>query len=160
MLFISWIIIYCVLFLGTMASVGAELVAERQSEAIMEIEPSNKTFVGAEGLVRMAFEQYTEILETASDPRVSDWPLMDSPVPSILIVALYLYFVTQFGPKIMINKKPFRLRNILVAYNAFQVIFSMGMLYEVINLFIIILFLIIFFIYFKIILRGKIYIFV
>lgn len=113
-----------------MASVSAELVAERQTEEIMELESTNKTFVGAESLVRMAFEQYTEILETASDPRVSDWPLMDSPVPSILIVALYLYFVTQFGPKIMINKKPFKLRNILVAYNAFQVIFSLGMLYE------------------------------
>lgn len=113
-----------------MASAAAELVAEREPELLKTLDP-NRSFVGAEDLVRMALEQYTEILETASDPRVSDWPLMESPIPTFLIVLLYLYGVVILGPKMMANRKSFQLRKILVAYNAFQVIFSIGMLYEV-----------------------------
>lgn len=115
-----------------MASAAAELVAEREPELRIEMTDSNRTFVGAQGLVKMALDQYTEILTTVSDPRVSDWPLMDSPIPTILIVLLYLYGVVIFGPRMMVNRKPYKLRGILVAYNAFQVVFSLGMLYEVI----------------------------
>lgn len=114
-----------------MASAAAELVAEREPEPRIEMTDMNRTFVGAQGLVRMALDQYTEILATISDPRVSDWPLMDSPIPTLFIVILYLYGVTIFGPRVMTNRKPFKLREALVAYNAFQVVFSLGMLYEV-----------------------------
>ena len=114
-----------------MASAAAELVVERELESRIEMADTNRTVVGAQGLVKMALDQYTEILTTASDPRVSDWPLMDSPIPTFLIVLLYLYGVTILGPRVMANRKPFKLRGTLVAYNAFQVIFSLGMLYEV-----------------------------
>lgn len=114
-----------------MASAAAELVAEREPELRIEMADSNRTFVGAQGLVKMALDQYTEILTTVSDPRVSDWPLMDSPIPTILIVLLYLYGVVIFGPRMMANRKPYNLRGVLVVYNAFQVVFSLGMLYEV-----------------------------
>lgn len=114
-----------------MASAAAELVVEREPELMIEITDSNRTFVGAQGLVRMALDQYMEILTTVSDPRVSDWPLMDSPIPTILIVLLYLYGVVIFGPRMMANRKPYKLRGILMMYNAFQVVFSLGMLYEV-----------------------------
>lgn len=117
-----------------MASAAAELVVEREPEPRSDMSgvvDANRSFVGAEGLVRMALDQYTEILTTVSDPRVSDWPLMDSPIPTFLIVVTYLYCVTLLGPKLMANRKPFQLRNVLVAYNAFQVIFSLGMMYEV-----------------------------
>ncbi|PBC32084.1 Elongation of very long chain fatty acids protein [Apis cerana cerana] len=113
-----------------MASAAAELVVERELESRIEMADTNRTFVGAQGLVKMALDQYTEILTTVSDPRVSDWPLMDSPIPTFLIVLLYLYGVTILGPRVMANRKPFKLRGTLVAYNAFQVIFSLGMLYE------------------------------
>ncbi|KAK1129255.1 hypothetical protein K0M31_020384 [Melipona bicolor] len=114
-----------------MASAAAELVVEREPEPIIEMTDTNRTFAGAQGLVKMALDQYTEILTTVSDPRVSDWPLMDSPIPTFLIVLLYLYGVTILGPRVMANRKPFKLRGTLVAYNAFQVVFSLGMLYEV-----------------------------
>ncbi|XP_033335532.1 very long chain fatty acid elongase AAEL008004 [Megalopta genalis] len=115
-----------------MAAAAAELVVERNPETIIEITDMNRTLmgVGAQGLVRMALDQYTQILTTISDPRVGDWPLMDSPIPTILIVLLYLYIVTIFGPRVMANRKPFKLRGALLAYNAFQVVFSLGMLYE------------------------------
>lgn len=118
-----------------MASAAAELVVEMvHDEPSPEMKDTNRSFVGAEGLVRMALDQYTEILTTASDPRVSNWPLMDSPIPTVLIVLLYLYGVIIFGPRMMVNRKPFKLRGVLVAYNAFQVVFSLGMMYEVISL--------------------------
>lgn len=66
-----------------------------------------------------------------ADPRVNDWPLMDSPFPTLLMVITYLYIVTYLGPKVMANRKPFKLNNVLVYYNAGQVIFSLGMLWEV-----------------------------
>ncbi|XP_076642510.1 very long chain fatty acid elongase AAEL008004 [Halictus rubicundus] len=115
-----------------MTSAAAELVVERDPEPIIEMTDMNRTLmgVGAQGLVRMALDQYTQILTTISDPRVGDWPLMDSPIPTILIVLLYLYGVTIFGPRVMANRKPFKLRGTLLAYNAFQVVFSLGMLYE------------------------------
>lgn len=116
-----------------MASAAAELVVERAMEPRDELLDINRTVtsVGAGGFVRMAIDQYTEILTTVSDPRVSDWPLMDSPIPSLIIVLTYLYTVTILGPRLMANRKPFQLRNTLIAYNAFQVLFSLGMMYEV-----------------------------
>lgn len=118
-----------------MASAAAELVAEREPEPMREMVDGNNrtTFVGAQGLVKLALEQYTEILASASDPRVGNWLLMESPIPTVLIVLLYLYSVTIAGPRMMSNKKPYDLRNVLIAYNAFQVVFSLGMLYEVID---------------------------
>nr|KAF7433883.1 hypothetical protein H0235_002074 [Vespula pensylvanica] len=114
-----------------MASAAAELVAERELEPMREMVDGNRTtFVGAQGLVKLALEQYTEILASASDPRVGSWPLMESPIPTVVIVLLYLYSVTIAGPRVMSNKKPYNLRNVLIAYNAFQVVFSLGMLYE------------------------------
>lgn len=107
------------------------MVAEREPELRIEMTDMNRTFVGAQGLVKMALDQYAEILTTASDPRVNDWPLMDSPVPTILIVLLYMYLVVIFGPRMMANRKPYKLRMVLMVYNAFQVVFSVGMMYEV-----------------------------
>lgn len=56
---------------------------------------------------------------------------MDSPLPTVIIVAVYLYLVLVLGPRLMANRKPFQLNAVLVAYNAFQVIFSVVMLWEV-----------------------------
>ncbi|KAF4532048.1 hypothetical protein B566_EDAN015574 [Ephemera danica] len=65
-----------------------------------------------------------------ADPRVADWPLMESPVPTVLMVATYLYIVIHLGPKLMANRKPFKLRPVLIVYNAGQVLFSLFMLWE------------------------------
>lgn len=45
-----------------------------------------------------------------------------SPVPLLLIFSGYLFFVLNFGPRWMKNKKPFRLNKFIRAYNIFQVI--------------------------------------
>jgi hypothetical protein len=58
---------------------------------------------------------------------------MDSPFPTMVIVAVYLYLVVVLGPRLMANRKPYQLNAVLVAYNAVQVIFSVIMLWEVRN---------------------------
>lgn len=59
-----------------------------------------------------------------SDPRVDSWPFMQSPIPVITILAAYLYFVLKLGPQIMEKRQAFDLKGMLVAYNAYQVVFS------------------------------------
>lgn len=56
---------------------------------------------------------------------------MDSPLPTVALVVAYLYVVMFLGPRMMANRKPFKLNEILVIYNAIQVIFSLLMLWEV-----------------------------
>lgn len=65
------------------------------------------------------------------DPRTTDWPLMQSPVPTVMMVLTYLYVILFLGPKMMANRKPFKLREVLIVYNGAQVLYSLFMLYEV-----------------------------
>lgn len=64
------------------------------------------------------------------DPRVNDWAMMSSPVPTLLICLFYAYFSTVIGPKLMENRKPFDLRNVLIYYNLAQTLFSAWIFYE------------------------------
>ncbi|KAJ3643354.1 hypothetical protein Zmor_026071 [Zophobas morio] len=82
------------------------------------------------GLVRMAFDRYHTVLDRISDPRTSNWPLMQSPVPTIMMVVTYLYVILILGPRLMVNRKPFKLREVLITYNGAQVLYSLFMLYE------------------------------
>ncbi|KAK9738408.1 hypothetical protein QE152_g9875 [Popillia japonica] len=42
------------------------------------------------GLVRMAVNKYVTVVDGLSDPRTTDWPLMSSPIPTIIMVLTYL----------------------------------------------------------------------
>jgi len=61
---------------------------------------------------------------------------MSSPFPTTFIVGAYIYFVTSLGPKLMENKKPFELRQIMAFYNFSVVALSIYMTYEVSTTFI------------------------
>lgn len=69
-----------------------------------------------------------------SDSRVKQFALMDTPIPTAAFVLLYLSWVVVIGPLYMRDRKPFGLRNTLIYYNAFQVLLSAYMFYEVRNL--------------------------
>ncbi|XP_063697842.1 very long chain fatty acid elongase 7-like [Culicoides brevitarsis] len=64
-----------------------------------------------------------------ADPRTTHWPLLGSPVPLFTIIGLWVYFVLSWGPKLMANRKPFKLQKLMVAYNAVQVIISTYLAY-------------------------------
>lgn len=66
-----------------------------------------------------------------SDPRVKEWPMMSSPLPTLAICMFYAYFSKVLGPKLMENRKPFNLRNVLIIYNLVQTVFSAWIFYEV-----------------------------
>jgi len=56
---------------------------------------------------------------------VDSWFLMSSPVPILTILGSYLYFVLKLGPQLMTTRKAFNLQKLLVAYNFYQVLFSL-----------------------------------
>ncbi|MEE6458333.1 hypothetical protein FKM82_000258 [Ascaphus truei] len=72
---------------------------------------------------------YDEWIKDA-DPRVEDWPLMSSPIPQTIIIVAYIYFVTSLGPRLMENRKPFHLTQLMALYNFTMVAFSLYMVYE------------------------------
>lgn len=58
---------------------------------------------------------------------------MSSPLPQTIIIAAYIYFVSSLGPRLMENRKPFDLKQVLIVYNFSVVAFSLYMCYEVCN---------------------------
>ncbi|GFS15800.1 elongation of very long chain fatty acids protein [Elysia marginata] len=65
----------------------------------------------------------------AADERTKDWPLIESPVPTVVTVAGY-FFIVWAGPKVMENRKPVNLGHLLTAYNFLLVALSSYMTYE------------------------------
>lgn len=57
--------------------------------------------------------------------------MVDNPLPTIALVLTYLAVVVVIGPFYMRDRKPFKLKNTLIYYNAFQVLLSGYMFYEV-----------------------------
>lgn len=57
--------------------------------------------------------------------------MMSSPFPTLFICLSYVYGVKVLGPKLMENRKPFQLKNALIIYNLFQMVFSAWLFYEV-----------------------------
>lgn len=66
-----------------------------------------------------------------TDSRVNDWPMMQSPLPTLAMCIFYAYFSKSLAPRLMQNRKPFDLRKTLVFYNLFQTLFSTWIFYEV-----------------------------
>ena len=50
------------------------------------------------------------------DVRTRGWLLVYSPMPTLMYTLLYLFIVWQ-GPKVMKNRKPFKLTWALIPYN-------------------------------------------
>lgn len=72
-------------------------------------------------------------LSNGVDETIDNWLLMSSPLPLLTLVGLYLTFVLKVGPALMANRKPFNLQKLMVAYNAFQVVFSTWLCYTAIQ---------------------------
>ncbi|GFO18908.1 elongation of very long chain fatty acids protein [Plakobranchus ocellatus] len=81
-----------------------------------------------ESLVFQALDGYQSILDNA-DPRVQNWFMMQSAVPSFVICLAYFIFV-WVSPALMKNRKPMELRRILMVYNLAMVALSSYTFYE------------------------------
>ncbi len=58
-----------------------------------------------------------------------DWPLMKTPIPILIITALYVLIVIT-GPKLMADRKPFHLKHIIVPYNFAMMFLSTYIFHE------------------------------
>jgi len=57
---------------------------------------------------------------------------MDSPLPVVMIIAFYLYFVLKAGPEYMKFRNPMQIDNFVMIYDVIQVFFSLYLVKEVI----------------------------
>ena len=65
------------------------------------------------------------------DRRVDGWPLMESPLPTFLLCASYVFIVKVWGPRFMRDRKPYEIKPFLIVYNLAQVVFSTYIFVEV-----------------------------
>ncbi|XP_076642607.1 very long chain fatty acid elongase AAEL008004 isoform X2 [Halictus rubicundus] len=82
-------------------------------------------------IVMQYVDRLHEILDKNADQRTTNWFMMSSPFPTLFICLSYVYFVKVVGPKFMENRKPFQLKNALIVYNMFQMVFSAWLFYEI-----------------------------
>ncbi|XP_043687007.1 elongation of very long chain fatty acids protein AAEL008004-like isoform X4 [Vespula pensylvanica] len=84
-------------------------------------------------IIMQYVDRFHEILDKHADTRTTNWLLMRSPFPTLFICLTYIYIVKVLGPKLMENRKPFQLTNVLIVYNLLQVIFSAWLFYEMVH---------------------------
>ncbi|XP_046492413.1 very long chain fatty acid elongase AAEL008004 [Neodiprion pinetum] len=78
-------------------------------------------------------ETYYYYNDKIADSRTNDWWLISTPLPVMIIIASYLYFVLSCGPRYMRNTKPYFLRTFLTWYNIFQIIYNTWIIYKLIT---------------------------
>ncbi len=65
------------------------------------------------------------------DARVRDYPLMQGPVQMTSILLAYVFFSLYVGPRLMANRKAFRLNTAMIVYNVSMVLLNAYIVYEV-----------------------------
>lgn len=51
--------------------------------------------------------------------------MLGSPVPIVLLLVGYLYFVKVIGPKMMADREPFNLQSVINLYNIMQILINL-----------------------------------
>ncbi|KAJ8947686.1 hypothetical protein NQ314_008563 [Rhamnusium bicolor] len=77
---------------------------------------------------------YFWLFDELADPRLKDSFLVSSPLVAILIPTIYLYFVFAWGPQFMKNRKPYKLKKLIIVYNISQILVNAAMLPYAISL--------------------------
>ncbi|XP_050443774.1 elongation of very long chain fatty acids protein 4-like isoform X2 [Adelges cooleyi] len=62
--------------------------------------------------------------------RTKGWLMVDSPVPTLTYISIYLIIV-YLGPKCMKNKKPFKLTSLLITYNVLMTLLNLYIAIEI-----------------------------
>lgn len=59
------------------------------------------------------------------DPRVENYPMIGSPFLIAAFVAIYVFFVTEWGPNFMKNRPAYDLKDVMKIYNLLQIIVNL-----------------------------------
>ncbi|CAH0391947.1 unnamed protein product [Bemisia tabaci] len=76
------------------------------------------------------YQTYHWLNVDLQDERTKDWPLMSSPWPTLGLLVFYNYFVQSLGPRLMKDRKPFKLDGVLIVFNVVQILANILCLYE------------------------------
>jgi len=87
----------------------------------------NLTYPLRSSLTEILRENYHWLMVDIRDTRVDDWMFMSSPWPVLGYCMLYYYFVRVLGPRMMKDRPPYEIKNIMLVYNLFQTVFSAWM---------------------------------
>ncbi|KAG9509752.1 Elongation of very long chain fatty acids protein, partial [Fragariocoptes setiger] len=87
------------------------------------------TLLTTTNMLTTFYESYNELWRNG-DPRVTDWPLMQTPLPTIVICLLYVFTVKYVGPRLMRHRPPFEIRNLMLIYNFTMVLASFYLFYR------------------------------
>ncbi|XP_046658742.1 elongation of very long chain fatty acids protein 4-like [Homalodisca vitripennis] len=63
-----------------------------------------------------------------ADIITKDWILMNSPVPIVVIIGIYLVIILKIGPAYMDKREPYDMKTVMRLYNIFQVIYNSGLI--------------------------------
>ncbi|KAI1883265.1 hypothetical protein AGOR_G00243430 [Albula goreensis] len=74
--------------------------------------------------------KFYDYLLRRTDPRVRDYPLMQSPILMTAILLGYIFVMLYVGPRYMANRKPFQLKEAMIVYNFSMVAFNAYIVYE------------------------------
>lgn len=74
--------------------------------------------------------EYLDKLWELRDKRMDVYPLMSSPLPTLILCTLYVILVTSVGPILMKNRPALELRTAMFVYNLFQVLYSAWLFYD------------------------------
>lgn len=69
-------------------------------------------------------------LNSKTDARVKDYPLMQGPIQMTSILLAYVFFSLYVGPRLMANRKPLGLNTAMIAYNLSMVLLNAYIVYE------------------------------
>lgn len=89
----------------------------------------NDWFYELRGKYLLQFSRPTDFF--VIDPRTDGFLLVGSPVPVLVILASYYYFVTDFGPKFMEKRPPFDLKRVIIVYNLVQILANLYIVLQV-----------------------------
>ena len=77
------------------------------------------------------WNQFVSEIWELRDQRMDDYPLMNSPMPTIQICAGYILFATLIGPWYMKNRLPMNVKPFMMVYNISQVVFNLYVFVQV-----------------------------
>ncbi|XP_046663615.1 elongation of very long chain fatty acids protein AAEL008004-like [Homalodisca vitripennis] len=81
-------------------------------------------------IVRSFVSGYRFLLDEYADSRVNDFPLMGSPVPILVVILAYHYFVSTLGPRLMKDRPPLDMYYPMLLYNFLQIVINGVFVYK------------------------------